>query len=75
VKLSVLPTLNDLVLSLDRYDQAIGDIEAGKVEVTVAAYQVGGAALDCCKGALLADLSARRGQVLRQIEACGVELA
>lgn len=74
MRLSVLPTLNQLVLSLDRYDQAIADIRAGKLEAFIATQQLSGAALEACQEALLADLAMRRAQVLREIEDCGVQV-
>lgn len=74
MKLSVLPTVNQLVLALDKYDQAIADLRAGRLEVAIAAQQLSGASLDRCKNALIADINRQRAAVLRDIEACGVQV-
>lgn len=73
MKASCLPTVNQLMLALDRCDQAITDTGVGRVIITVGQLD-SEPLVQACKPSLLAELARQRAALVSALAVCGVEL-
>lgn len=59
---------------LDRIEQAIANVEAGLVLITIGGCQEDDAMAAACKTSILAELRGRKASLLRDFEAWGVQV-